>query len=59
MQRKPNIPNNVPTKTSICPKCQGKGEILKNSVMEFGWKPCDACHGTGKIEFRTPPWDRR
>lgn len=47
-----------PMRRLMCPQCNGSGRVFKNSVWEFGWKPCKPCKGTGFIDVPIPPWSR-
>ncbi|MCJ7633942.1 hypothetical protein MUP77_16345 [Candidatus Bathyarchaeota archaeon] len=47
-------PKQQPTRRDICPECKGQGKVMNNDLMNWGWKPCQACNGTGFIEYATP-----
>ena len=56
--RRKNLSKLPQVERQICPQCNGRGKIFKNSCWELGWKPCPPCNGTGYVEYRAPPWSR-
>lgn len=42
------------TRREICPECKGTGKVMHNDLWSWGWKPCQACNGSGYIEYATP-----
>lgn len=47
------------TRREICGKCRGTGKVFRDSVWEWGWKPCPDCKGEGYIEYKIPPRERK
>lgn len=42
------------TRNLPCKRCKGTGKVMKDSVMDWGWKTCPDCGGKGYIEYRLP-----
>ena len=48
----------------MCQKCDGRGRLRRNRTLpngryQFGFEPCDECHGSGySVPFSRKKWKR-
>ena len=44
---------------SLCPVCEGEGEVLIIGAVREGWESCPTCDGAGLMPYPLTEWEER